>query len=287
MVNSKFNDFFLEVYQGRWEKLLNSLELKERKVLRRCFNDSCSLDFLWLDEENKHFPCSRDENGLLQYYAMDLASIFAAAALDVQKGDQVLDMCAAPGGKSLVLIEGLHGEGQILLNEISKGRRDSLKKVIQQYVPRDIRDCVEIKGKDGLKYGLIAKDSFDRILVDAPCSGERHLIQAPEELEKWTPKRTKRLAGKQYGLLCSAMLALKSGGSVVYSTCSISPLENDEIIRKILDKKSDMIELDLPENSFEDFAERTEFGYIFLPDRCGFGPLYFSRLKKLSASDVE
>lgn len=285
-MNSKFNDFFSEFYKERWESLLDSLKAKEKKTLRECFRDSGLSDFLWLNEENKQLPFSRNESGLLHYYAMDPASIFAANALEVQKGDQVLDMCAAPGGKSLVLIEALQGEGEIILNELSKGRRDRLKKVIQQYVPRDIRDQVSIKGKDGLRYGLVAKESFDRILVDAPCSGERHLVQTPLELEKWSVKRTKRLAGKQYGLLCSAILALKEEGKVVYSTCSISSYENDEIIKKVLLKKGDQVELDLPEDSFEDFAEKTEFGYIFLPDRCGFGPLYFSRLKKLGTGDI-
>ena len=125
-------------------------------------------------------------------------------------------------------------------------------------------------------------DTFDKILVDAPCSGERHLIQKTKELEKWSLNRTKRLAKTQYGLLCSALLSLKPGGYILYSTCSISPMENDDVIERLLTKKSTDVELASIDET-HDFVEKTNFGYIVLPDKTQAGPLYFTLLKKLSS----
>lgn len=151
--------------------------------------------------------------------------------------------------------------------------------MVRDHVPNERRNQIFVKGKDGIRYGLVSPDTFDAILVDAPCSGEKHLIKSPQELEKWSEKRTKRLAQKQYGLLCSALLAAKSGATIVYSTCSISPYENDGVIQKLLEKKGDSVELATGIEAVPG-AEKTEFGYLFLPDNMGIGPMYFSKLIK-------
>lgn len=209
---------------------------------------------------------------------MDAASIYAAAILDCENAENTLDMCSAPGGKSLVLLEKIKN-GKLTVNEISLNRRSKLKNVLREYAPENKLEQITVKGLDGLQYGIKFPNTFDAILVDAPCSGEKHLIQTPSELKKWSPKRTKRLAGQQYGLICSALLALKPGGQMVYSTCSISPLENDENIAKLLKKKGDHVELDLP-TYIPSFMQSTQFGLIALPDHKNFGPLYVSRLRK-------
>lgn len=210
---------------------------------------------------------------------MDPASVVAARALQVQAGDRVLDMCAAPGGKTLILAEALREEGEITANEISAARRERLKKVIQQYIPRNIRDRVWVTGKDGGLLAVQNREKFDRVLLDAPCSGERHLLANKAEMTEWTLKRSSKLAQRQYALLTGAIEAAKVGGRIVYSTCSISPLENDGVIRRILEKKKDRIQVlgYIPEIE----SEKTDFGQQYLPDRCGFGPLYFSVLEKI------
>src|SRR5690606_34191383 len=121
---------------------------------------------------------------------MDPASVMVARALEAQSGDRVLDMCAAPGGKSLILIEALKEDGQIFCNDLSPERRERLKKVIQQYVPRDVRNRVWVTGKDGVQFGLKEPESFDRVLLDAPCSGERHILENATAQAEWSPRRT-------------------------------------------------------------------------------------------------
>ncbi len=128
-------------------------------------------------------------------------------------------------------------------------------------------------------------NTFDKILLDAPCSGEQHLLHSTKELDKWSIKRTKRLSQAQYGLLCSAILALKENGQVLYSTCSLSPMENDQVIERFLEKKGNTAVLDLPNIELE-AIERTKYGYIMLPDISRAGPIYFSRLKKFTATEL-
>lgn len=279
-----FEEYFKEIYSDRFEALLSSLKHKEKQVARLSFpkHKLQEIDYLeschWYDPQ-KIDPNELKEDGLRKFYIMDPASVIVARALKINPNDKILDMCAAPGGKTLILSESLKEEGELICNELSSNRRDRLKRVIREYVPDDIRQKISLQGKDAARFGILYPNYFDKILLDAPCSGERHLVQTPKELDKWTIKRTKRLSSLQYGLLCSALLALKSGGEMVYSTCSISPLENDDVIEKLLEKKGDHIEVvEVPAPS--PYAEKTKFGYLHLPDKSEFGPLYFSKLRK-------
>lgn len=216
---------------------------------------------------------------ILDVYLMDPASIFAAHALDVQEGDRVLDLCAAPGGKSLILVESMGLSGSLIANELSPTRRARLRAVLEDYLPSEALQRVKVTGHDGTKWGLHEREAYDRVLLDAPCSGERHLLTTPSELAEWSPARSKNLSVRQYSLLASASDVVRIGGRLVYSTCSISPLENDEVIRRLLKKRSgQMRPLPIPESLT--IGEATEFGHLILPDRTGFGPIFFALLDR-------
>jgi 16S rRNA C967 or C1407 C5-methylase (RsmB/RsmF family) len=214
-------------------------------------------------------------------YVMDSASIRAAEALGVRPGDRVLDACAAPGGKTLVLLEALQGKGELVANELSSARRFRLKQVIEDHVPSELREQVTVTAYDANRFGLKKEGYFDRVLLDAPCSSEAHLLAEDPEQVGWKESRTRQLAMRQYSLLCSALLSVKPGGVVVYSTCSISPLENDGVIERLLRKKADSVRVD--EDSFVDSGfERTGCGVQIFPDRFpGRGPIYWSRLIRI------
>jgi len=255
-LNSLFEEFYSQIYQSRWESLKKSLLSGEEKTNRSCFN------------------------GYAHYY-MDSASIRAVEALKVQPGDQVLDLCAAPGGKTLILAEMLHEKGSLVANELSRDRKIRLLKVIEEHVPQKFRELIQVTGFDGNQFGLKKENTFDRILLDAPCSSERHLLHEDPEMKEWKESRTKQLMMRQYSLICSAALALKPGGTLIYSTCSISPFENDGVIERLLKKKSDLIQLD-PDTSDLTDLEKTKFGFQIFPDlSSGAGPIYFSRLVKI------
>lgn len=283
---------FHKVYGDRWPALFAALQNSEQQVARVNYlgsQDATAKSWQGLETKEQLPGCfwipvdqgshpERRQDELLDTYVMDPASVMVARALEAQPGDRLLDMCAAPGGKSLILIEAIADEGEIFCNDLSPERRERLKKVIQQYVPRSVRDRVWVTGKDGVQFGLKEANGFDRILLDAPCSGERHILENPKAQEEWSPRRTEHLATRQYSLLAAALLAVKPGGRIVYSTCSISPTENDDVIRKLLKKKKDAVKL-LPADPGVG-GESTEFGVAYMPDRCGFGPLYFAVIEK-------
>lgn len=317
LLQQNFDKFYEQIYGERWPSLKESLAAPSKQVQRRnpfaeeSTLDSESLKFInaamleeplpdteenhklerlvlkvpplckW-NEGSEEIPRGKDQ--LLLYYILDPASVLVATNLRVQPGEKVLDLCAAPGGKSLVLAQSLfrsfHESSELVLNEMSADRRERLKKVIQQYISKEARPQLWIRGKDGTRFGLEVKNYFDAILVDAPCSGERHLIQNEKELKTWKEQRTKFLAQKQYALLCSAWLSLKVGGRLMYSTCSLSPQENDGVIEKFLNKKKDANISHLYYTLAN--GELTQYGQIYLPDRCDFGPMYSSLLIKTS-----
>ncbi len=267
-----FMKFFHQIYGDRWADLYEALRSEETRYPRQ------SAFAGKLKEGDGGRNPRRGSTGLLAEYFMDPACVFVAKALDVQKGDRVLDMCAAPGGKTLILAEALPGE--LIANEISKARRDRLKKVIQQYLPRSMRERTIVTGRDGGQFALIKPGYFDRILVDVPCSGERHLLRNKIELSLWSEARTKRLAQRQYALVTAALMASRPGGRIVYSTCSLSPYENDGVIDRLHKKKKGYFAVDKSHSPGNSEAEETKNGWAFLPDRSGWGPIYYAVLQK-------
>ena len=131
---------------------------------------------------------------------------------------------------------------------------------------------------DGSRIGLQQKEKFDRILLDAPCSGERELLHKSAGLKDWKEKRSKNFGVRQYALLASAFMSLKPGGTLVYSTCSISPHENDGVLDKLQKRKEgEFISIPSPYQA----GEETKWGRIILPTYQGWGPIYFAAIKKL------
>lgn len=292
-----FHEYYQGIYGSRWQDLKESLLSPVRQVARiNKFADQnqvetraqgfprtefAGCEVLLLAEKFKdesRFQPATDYHNLFDFYFMDPASIFAAAALEPRDGDEILDMCAAPGGKSLILAERMGANGRLISNEISDKRRGRLRAVIEDYLPEEIRSRVKITGHDAGRWCLHETEAFDRILVDAPCSGERHLLNDVAEMKQWSPARSKNLAIRQYSLLASALAVVRPGGRIVYSTCSISPLENDAIISRLLKKRAGEARVLSPRL---EIGEPTEHGWMILPDRTGFGPIYFCALERI------
>jgi 5-methylcytosine rRNA methyltransferase NSUN4 len=230
-------------------------------------------------EPGEKWKVESDERGLMSTYVMDPASFYPAVALGVQPGEEILDMCAAPGGKTLILAEMLEEEGRLVSNEPSDRRRARLRAVIEDYAPKDwIEAHSKVTGHDGMRWCLHETEAFDRILLDAPCSGERHLLADPSEMSQWSPARSKNLAVRQYALLASALQVVRHGGRIVYSTCSISTIENDSVIARLLKKREG--KAIVKPLSFE-IGEATEHGWQILPDRGGYGPIYLAALERV------
>lgn len=200
------------------------------------------------------------------------ASILAAEALDVQPGDDVLDLCAAPGGKSLILAEKIRDSGTLVVNDRSAAHSGRLKRVLEAYLPSNIQERVRVTAHDATKWCEFETEVYDRTLLDAPCSSERHVLHDSNALDDWSLARVKQLGHRQYGMLASALLALRVGGRVVYSTCALAAQENDAIIEKLLKKKRVTVRI---VESHASIGEPTSHGRHILPDTCGYGPIFF------------
>ena len=246
-----FDTYYRSIWKERWDALKASFAGE---------SDYCTLS-----------------EGLLKPYFLDRASVYPAQALDVQPGDCVLDLCAAPGGKTLILALAKGETGTLVANDKSADRRARLKAVVTEHLPAAIANTVRITGFDAATWGLYQQAMYDRVLLDAPCSSERHVLSSPYYLAQWTPARTKQLAIRQFAMLAAALDAAKAGGRVVYSTCSISPLENDGVIEKLFKKRKDLFDII---EAAPGIGEKTKYGIQILPDTTGAGPIYYCCLEK-------
>ncbi len=223
------------------------------------------------------------ERGLLEPYRLDAASVFAAESLPLPESGEILDACAAPGGKTLVLASRLAPGATLVANELSSERRRRLSDVLDGHLSPSLRARVRVSGFDAAEAGgrPSERGRFGAILLDAPCSSERHVLRDRAALDEWTAARVRFLARRQWSLLSSAFLMLAPGGSLVYSTCSICPDENDGVVGRLFDKYGAEAESIRPEAIAFPGAEITERGLLILPDRSGgAGPMYVAGIRK-------
>jgi NOL1/NOP2/sun family putative RNA methylase len=184
-------------------------------------------------------------------YIQNPSSMLPPIVLDPQPGDEILDLTAAPGSKTCQIAEMMQDQGRIAAVEKSKPRffklLDNLK--------RQGVSCVVTYLKDGTLVGRQCPERFDRVLLDAPCSSEaRFHCDNPDSFHYWNTNKIKEMARWQYKLLVSAFLALKKGGTLVYSTCSFAPEENETIVNKLLRKfpgEITILEITLPINNIQ------------------------------------
>ena len=156
------------------------------------------------------------------YAAQSRASMLVARALDPQPGERVLDLCAAPGGKTTHLAALMQDTGAIVAVERHAGRASALRRTCERLRCAN----VEVLVQDAARY--TTGDPFDRVLVDPPCSGLGTLQGHPDLRWRTTPETIERLAQTQHNVVEAATAALRPGGTLVYSTCTLSPRENEE-----------------------------------------------------------
>lgn len=182
------------------------------------------------------------------YYLQDPSAMTPASRLPVEEGDVVLDLCAAPGGKATELAARLRGTGLLVANDISAKRAKALCKNIELFGVENSFVVTEYPQK--LKESFPA--FFDKILIDAPCSGEGMFRKEPSMVKAWEQNGPEFYEGLQEEIVKQAIEMLKPGGMLLYSTCTFSPLEDEGTVEKILAMDPDM-EL-IPMEDGEGFA---------------------------------
>lgn len=176
-----------------------------------------------------------------EIYIQNLSSMIPALILNPQPTDRVLDICAAPGSKTTQIAAHMHNEGEIIANDISKDRLYRLRENLAEQGVTNTK-VTSIPGEFLWKR---YPEYFDKVLLDAPCSMEGLFItDNPKTYTHWTSGKVKQLAVKQQHLLRSAISATIPGGVIIYSTCTLSPEENEGVIEWILKKEGSAIVLE-------------------------------------------
>ncbi|KAM7353490.1 5-methylcytosine rRNA methyltransferase l(2)10685 [Cochliomyia hominivorax] len=234
--------------------------------------------------------------GVLSHYLLDGASILPPLLLDVKLGERVLDACAAPGGKSLLILQTLHPE-QLVCNDVMESRINRIRKVMKEYLfdydERWEGERLVLNQCDARN--LDEYETYDKILVDVPCTTDRHSLMENDN-NIFKPTRIKerlRIPELQAGILENCLRLLKPGGSLVYSTCSLSPVQNDGVVHMALQKAFNEHGLTFTIKDlthivawFSDiykfeYSKNLKYGQMVLPYLpANFGPMYFSKIMR-------
>ena len=206
------------------ENALNELAIPFQQIAWKC-------DALIVPLEYRSNVLSSDiyQQGLL--YSQNLSSQLAPVVLDPQPGEEILDMCAAPGGKTSQIACMMQDKGRLAAVEKVKTRFFKMKanfKILQHH-------SIHTYQSDAVGLWRKTPERFDRVLLDAPCSSEsRFQVSNPDSYSHWNKRKIKEASRKQKKLIYSAVNCLKPGGTLVYSTCSFAPEENEAVVNHIL-----------------------------------------------------
>ncbi|XP_034412136.1 5-methylcytosine rRNA methyltransferase NSUN4 [Cyclopterus lumpus] len=241
-------------------------------------------------------PARPDMCGLLGYYLMDAASLLPCLALDVQEGHNVLDLCAAPGGKTLALLQ-TQSIGYLCVNDASVSRTLRLRKVLNSYVPKPLLadEKLRITSFDGTIWGDIERNTFDRVLIDVPCTTDRHSLMEDDNniFSKSRTGERRKLPQLQLELLMAGIEATCPSGEILYSTCTLSQIQNQSVVEQaiVLARENHGIQLQVVDlrplthmfrKTFH-FAPDLHLGEMVIPHlAANFGPIYMCKLRRLT-----
>ena len=215
-------------------------------------------------------------------YIQNLSSIIAAFSLDIDKNDWVLDLAAAPGGKSLIFSE---KAAKVSAVEPDKSRFFRMKRHFKEHGAKNIQTY----NKDGRFVYKATGEMFDKVFLDAPCSSEAH-IDFNEGITWWNLKRVRRFSKLQKELIISAFECLKPGGEMIFATCTFAPEENEESVDFLLNRydNAEVVEVNLPIDNIQKGITEWE-GKKYHPDvsktvrilpKGAYSGFYFAKIKK-------
>lgn len=223
----------------------NTLKISGAQLRRQLLDQGIKADTVFWNKEafiigNKGLKELRSlkyyEDGY--FYVQSLSSMIPPLVLDLKPCEKVLDIAAAPGSKTTQMSALMENRGEIVANEPNSVRMQKLQANL------GIQSVTNVKliSQDGANIYKTYPDYFDKVLVDAPCSGEgRICVYYPDSYKYWSQKFVNNFASLQKRLLISALLSVKPGGVVVYSTCTLSLEENEEVVNFILEKSQGLV----------------------------------------------
>ena len=275
-IDSKFVERYKLILGDRYDEFMkisltplnkairvNTLKISVEDFLNRFSNVLKFKQVPWCKEgfwvnhtlENRYDLGNIVEHMLGYFYVQDPASMIPPVVLNPNAGDVVLDMCAAPGSKSTQIAQYMKNQGVLFLNDNMPDRLKALEiNVRRMGITNAIITYFQGSHLTHLKKNGIL---FDKILLDAPCSGSGTIRKSYKTLLKYSLNFVKTMSVTQKRLISSAFEMLKPGGTLVYSTCTLEPEENEAIISYLLENNSDAVieKIDLPIVKSEPFLE--------------------------------
>lgn len=242
-LGNEWDDFLYSYDNNRFQALrFNTLKVQspeERMRILKVLGISSDKRVSWANEayyfdENVR-PGKHPYHEMGLYYIQEPSAMSAAALLAPKPGMRVLDLCAAPGGKSTQLATYLGDSGLLVSNEINTQR----SRILSQNIERmGIKNAI-VTNEDSFVLASHFPGFFNAIQVDAPCSGEGMFRKLPEAVEQWSMENVAICAARQKEILDNAAVMLKPGGTIVYSTCTFSREENEDVIEYFLERHTD------------------------------------------------
>lgn len=277
---------------------INTLKTNKNEILEQLKNEFHLKPVEWFSDA---FCVSSNEREKLTHshfftdgliYIQNLSSMLPPLVLNPTKSDKVLDLTAAPGSKTSLLAALMENQGELAAVEVSRDRFFKMVSNLKLLGVTNTRTFL----KDGEFVWKATPERFDKVLVDAPCSTEsRFHVNDPETYKYWSLKKIKEMVKKQSRLLYSGIQCLKPGGELVYSTCSFSPEENEEVVERILNKFGEKIILEkinisldnaqegLVEFEGKQFSPQLKMSKRILPNHAMEG-FFFCKIKKLEST---
>lgn len=196
------------------------------------------------------------EHFLGYFYIQSAASMIPPEVLDPKESELILDMCASPGSKTSQIAAKMKNTGLIIANDVEYKRMKPLTMNLQR--------CGVSNTIFTMMHGRFFKDlEFDKILVDAPCTGIGIIRKSLNTIQTWNPNMTKMMSGIQKQLIATAFGCLKEGGTLVYSTCSLEPEEDEEVINSLLEEydnaKVEKIDIEIKRSKAINSFEKKEY----------------------------
>ena len=242
-LGNEWDDFLYSYDNNRFQALrFNTLKVQspeERMRILKTLKISSDKKVSWANEayyfdENVR-PGKHPYHEMGLYYIQEPSAMSAAALLAPKPGMRVLDLCAAPGGKSTQLATYLGDSGLLVSNEVNTQR----SRILSQNIERmGIKNAI-VTNEDSFVLASHFPGFFNAIQVDAPCSGEGMFRKLPEAIEQWSMENVAICAARQKEILDNAAVMLKPGGVIVYSTCTFSKEENEDVIEYFLERHPD------------------------------------------------
>ena len=247
MLPERFKDRMQALLGDEYGQFLHALEeesakkgfrINRLKVDPRAFSKSCKLPAAPLSYVRDGFVLNEDFAGIGntpmhasgQIYVQDPGAMVSAAALDIEPGMTVCDLCAAPGGKSTQIASAMANEGFILSNEYVPKRA---KILVSNFERMGIR-CGVVTSLDTSEITKLYENFFDIVVADAPCSGEGMFRKDVPAIEEWSEENVLLCKARQTDILENAAKILKYGGKLLYSTCTYSLEENETVVDEFL-----------------------------------------------------